>query len=228
MLRTKQALQNNADDFFKTTCVLITHNHSDHISYYPLRVLQEYGLDVYVHQDNIEQLKNMHFNGDKFKNLKLKQFKNTKFQIGDMSVRPFEVTHNPNFPTYGFEIFYEDKKAVIVTDFCRWDDIFSHFVDADFIFVESNHDLKLLELYYNPNSRFHMPNPQTGNLLVNVSKESKKHPKMVCLGHISSQRNKPAIAINETKRIFHEAGMKMKFDLLAAPLREAAETVRIG
>ena len=66
MHRTKQALQNYADNFFKTTSVLITHNHSDHISYYPLRVLQDYGLDVYVHQDNIEQLKNMHFNGDKF------------------------------------------------------------------------------------------------------------------------------------------------------------------
>lgn len=228
MLRTRQALQNNADDFFKTTCVLITHNHSDHISYYPLRVLQDYGVDVYVHQDNIEQLKAMHFNGDKFKSLRLKAFKSIKFQIGDMTVRPFEVTHNPNFPTYGFEIFCEDKKAVFVTDFCQWENIFEHFVDADFIFVESNHDLKLLELYYNPNSRFHMPNPQTANLLVNVVKEGKKQPKIICLGHISSQRNKPAIAINETKSFFSNAGMKMKFDLLAAPLTEPAEVVKIG
>ena len=227
MHRTKQALQNYSDDFFKHTSVLITHNHSDHISYYPLRVLQDCGLDVYVHQDNIDQLKNMHFNGDKFNSLKLKSFKNSKFQIGDIAIRPFEVTHNPHFPTFGFEICCEGKKAIFVTDFCRWENIFSHFVDADFIFVESNHDLKLLELYYNPNSLFHMPNPQTASLLVNVIKEGRKQPGIICLGHISSQRNKPAIAINETKRSFRDAGIRMKFELMAAPLTVPAEIARI-
>lgn len=227
MHRTRQVLQSYKDNAFQTVSVLITHNHSDHISYYPLRVLQKYGLDVYLHQDNIGQLKNTHFNGDRFKDLKLKPFKNTKFKIGDMTIKPFEVVHNPWFPTFGFEIYCEGKKAVFVTDFCEWDGIFSHFINADFIFVESNHDPKLLELYYNPNSLFHMSNPQTANLLVNVVKESKEAPQVVTLGHISSQRNEPKIAINEIKRSFCDAGLKIKFELLAAPLKQVAEIVTI-
>ena len=224
----EKALQNYADNFFQDTAVLITHNHSDHISYYPLRVMQDCGLDVYVHSDNIDQLKCIHFNGDKFTRLKIRPFKNKKFQIADMTIKPFEVVHNPYFPTYGFEIYCEDKKAVFVTDFCEWENIFSHFIDADFIFVESNHDPKLLQLYYNPNSLYHMPNPETGNLLVNCFKESKKKPQFVCLGHISSRRNKPSIAINETKRSFRKAGSEINFELLAAPLREAAELITIA
>jgi len=220
-------MQNFLNNGFPAPSVLITHNHSDHISYYPLRVLEEHGLDVYVHQDNIDQLKYNHFNGDKFTKLKIRPFKNKKFQIADMIILPFEVVHNPYYPTYGFEIYCQDKKAVFVTDFCDWVGIFDHFIDADFIFVESNHDLKLLELYYNPNSLFHMPNPETGNLLVNCFKESKKKPQLVCLGHISSQRNKPSIAVNETRCSFRNADLEMNFELLTAPLTEPAEAIRL-
>jgi len=227
MYRTREVLQNHIDSTFQPASVLITHTHSDHISYYPLRVLQEFGLPVYLNENCTEQLKSIHFNGDKFANLKLKPFKNREFEIGDMKIKPFEVIHNPWFPTYGFEIFHKDKKAVVVTDFCSWENIYEHFIDADFIFVESNHDLKLLELYYNPNSRFHMPNPQTGNLLVNAVKQSSKAPQIVMLGHISRQRNKPAIAVNETKKSFQDADIKMNFQLLAAPLLEAGEPVKL-
>jgi len=228
MKRTREVLNYNFNNrTAEINAALITHNHSDHISYYPLRVLEKYGTPVYIHEDNIEQLKDIHFNGHSFKDLKLKTFKNTKFTIGELTIKAFEVAHNPYFPTYGFEIFYKDKKVVIVTDFCEWDNIYSHFIDADFIFVESNHDLGLLELYYNPNSTFHMPNPETGNLLVNVVKESRKTPKLVMLGHISSQRNEAKIAVNEIKKSFRDAGVKMRFELLAAPLKKAGEVVEL-
>jgi phosphoribosyl 1,2-cyclic phosphodiesterase len=228
MKRTREVLNYQFNN--RTTRIdaaLITHNHSDHISHYPLRVLEKYGIPVYIHEDNIEQLKGIHFNGYKFKDLKLKPFINTKFTLGELTIKAFEVVHNPNFPTYGFEIFYNDKKVVIVTDLCEWENIYGHFIDADFIFVESNHDLGLLELYYNPNSMFHMPNPKTGNLLVNVVKESKKIPQVVMLGHISSQRNEAKIAINETKKSFKDAGLKMSFELLAAPLKDAGEVIEL-
>jgi phosphoribosyl 1,2-cyclic phosphodiesterase len=108
-----------------------------------------------------------------------------------------------------------------------WSSVFEYFVDADFIFVESNHDLELLEMYYNPNSQFHMPNPDTAELLVNVRKESRKAPQMVMLGHLSSQRNEPKIALQETQHAFRDAGIRMDFDLSAAPLREAGGIIRI-
>ena len=109
-----------------------------------------------------------------------------------------------------------------------WNSVFDHFVDADFIFVESNYDFELLRKYYNPNSKYHMPNPDTAELLVNVRKDSRNAPQVVMLGHLSSQRNETRIALKETKQAFREAGIKIDFDLKAAPLREVGEMVRIG
>jgi ribonuclease BN (tRNA processing enzyme) len=135
--------------------------------------------------------------------------------------------HHPHYPTYGYQIQCQGKKIVIVTDFLDWDPVFDYFVDADFIFVESNHDLELLERYYNPNSQFHMPNPDTAALLVNARKESRKAPQMIMLGHLSSQRNEPKIAMRETQNAFRDSETKIDFELKAAPLREVGEVVRI-
>lgn len=207
--------------------VLLSHTHTDHVGYYPLRVLEEYGLPVWLHEDCVDQLKNRHFLEYGFKDLCLSRFTSRPFSIGDFLIRPFFVPHMPGFPTCGFEIRAGDKKIIIATDFLDWSDVFDHFVDADFIFVESNHDLALLRKYFNPNSRFHLPNPQTAQLLVNVHQHSRKPAKTVMLGHISDQRNRPSIALQETKDAFLNAGMLMGFDLLAAPLKEPSRAVCI-
>jgi phosphoribosyl 1,2-cyclic phosphodiesterase len=226
MKRTRQALIPLIEQS-KIDSVLLTHVHSDHISYYPLRVLEELDISVHLSEDCADQLKEKHFNGYGFKHLKLRPCKNKKFTIGDFLIKPFEVSHNPGYATSGYEIFYQDVKAVIATDFYEWDSVFDKFMDADFIFVESNHDLGLLEKYYNPNSRYHLPNPKTAELLVNIFTEGRKVPRVIMLGHLSSQRNKPRLAITETTAAFKKAGVEMKFELMAAPLKQCCDVVKI-
>jgi phosphoribosyl 1,2-cyclic phosphodiesterase len=227
MKKTRQVLTRLFGDPSHIDSVLLTHIHGDHISYYPLRVLDEYGLSIRLHDESVNQLKDKHFNGYGFKNLNIRPFKSRKFTVGDFSIKPFEVVHNPYYPTYGYQIFYQDKMIVVVTDFCEWENVFDYFLDADFIFVESNHDLGLLKKNPNPNSRFHMPNPDAAKLLFNIVSESKKAPKTATLGHISSQRNEPDLALSETKDIFKEAGRKIGFKLFTAPLRESSEVIKI-
>ena len=227
MKRTRAALRAVLGDPTQIDSVLLTHTHSDHISYYPLRVLEDYGIDVRLHKDCVDQLKDKHYNDYGFKELKVAAFKKRAFTVGDLKIQPFEVQHNPVYPTYGFQIFYGDTKIVVATDFLDWTGVFDAFVDADFIFVESNHDRELLRRYYNPNSRFHMPNPETAQLLVQVQKESRTVPSAVMLGHLSSQRNEPSIALDETRRAFESAGVEPDFTLTAAPLREIGPPVRI-
>lgn len=72
-----------------------------------------------------------------------------------------------------------------------------------------------------------MPNPGTANLLFEVVSESRKEPGTVMLGHISSQRNEPVLAVGETRSVFDEAGKNVEFELLTAPLRECGEIVKI-
>ena len=133
MKRTRRTLSHLFGDPARVDSILLTHNHTDHISYYPLRVLEEYGHTIHLHDDCVDQLKDKHFNGYGFRGLNIKPFKNRKFTVGEFSIKPFEVSHNPYYPTYGYQIYCQDKKIVIVTDFCEWDNVLEYFLDADFI-----------------------------------------------------------------------------------------------
>lgn len=228
MSRTRALFQENFNSPKEVDAVIISHLHTDHISYYPLRVLEEYGCVVRVHRNSIEDLRRRHFNGDKLSSLRLKPFSNRQFKVGELRIKPFEIPHQPYHPTFGFVVQYEKRKIVIATDFYDWQDSLNHFIDADFIFVESNHNLELLELYFNPNSLFHMSNPETGRLLCSARKLSRRAPEAVMLGHISSQRNEAHLAIEELRNRFDKEGMKIDFELFVAPLYEESEVVEIG
>ncbi|MBN1123539.1 MAG: MBL fold metallo-hydrolase [Sedimentisphaerales bacterium] len=232
MKRCRTAFREHMNNPVDHQAVLLSHVHSDHISYYPLRVLEEMRIPVYVHNGSVALLRDKHFNGNNFTGLNLQTFDKDAFSVGQFIVEPIEVVHHPWYPTFGFVIHYQTAhrqyKVVTITDFCQWQDVVRQLADADFVFIESNHDLELLEIYYNPNSRFHMPNPETARLLCEARRQSIRPFETVMLGHISSQRNRASIALEETRRAFAEMELDLDFPLLAAPLREPSETVIIA
>jgi phosphoribosyl 1,2-cyclic phosphodiesterase len=228
MRRTREALKQNFVDPAAIDAVIISHMHSDHISYYPLRVFEEMGCPVRVHEASADQLEDKHFKDYGFSSLQVQLFGDASFKIGDLEIEPFEVSHNPCYPTYGFVVRYSKTKLVIATDFNNWQNCLEHFVDADFIFVESNHDVELLRRYYNPNSRFHMSNPRTAELVRTVRTNSKKAPQSVMLGHMSDQRNRADLALEQISNDFEQTGTELDFALCAAPLFEPSNAVMIG
>ncbi len=228
MKRTRQVLTQNLGDQLDIDAAVISHMHTDHIGYYSLRVLESLDVKVKVHESCLPQLKDKHFNGRGLSSLQLKPFSDSSFEVGDLSFQPFEVPHNPWYPTYGFVVRHNKSKIVIATDFSDWDGLVEHFVDADFIFVECNHDLGLLARYFNPNSRYHMPNPATGDLLCAARKCSTRPPQAVMLGHLSELRNRPDIALEEVASSFESHGLELDFPLMAAPRLEASEVVRVN
>jgi phosphoribosyl 1,2-cyclic phosphodiesterase len=207
--------------------VLISHLHSDHISHYPLRVLEDESIKLKVHKNCLEDLKNKYFREIGLTKLKLEEYDTQKFNVGDLVIEPFEIPHHPDYLTCGFVIYYNDKKIVIATDFKDWDGQLDYFVDADFIFVESNHDLELLRTHFNPNSLYHMPNPKTAQLLCTAVKKSKKIPKCIMLGHLSNQRNTPQIAIKEIKTAFKKNCIDNDLKLMTAPPYEKSEIINL-
>jgi hypothetical protein len=48
------------------------------------------------------------------------------------------------------------------------------------------------------------------------------------LGHLSLQRNEPHIALAETRKAFIDTGMKLDFELLAAPRSDSSVEVKIS
>ena len=132
----------------KIDAVLVTHAHGDHINYSSLRVIEQRGIPLYIHARCLPQLIENHYQGRNFENLNIELFSSDHFQIGDLVIQPVEVPHAPSHYTCGFVINYNEDsrwyKLVFATDFSDSLPLFEHCIDADFIYIESNHDLKML------------------------------------------------------------------------------------
>ena len=161
----------------------------------------------------------------------LHAFSDGAFRAGDFDITPMEVPHEPGVPNFGFVICHGQgrrrRKIVICTDFYNYSDVLPHFINADFIFVESNHDPNLLRKYPNYASQFHLSNPKTAWLLYHVVRQSEKPPQSVMLGHLSHERNRKKLALGMVEEVFDRQYMDMEFDLLAAPLYKPSKTIRI-
>jgi phosphoribosyl 1,2-cyclic phosphodiesterase len=232
MRRTREVLETNLKDPRHVDAVIISHMHGDHINHHSLRVIEEYGLTVWVYERCLNQLKGKHFNGHKFRSMDLKTFSDTPLTIGDLWIQPFEVPHQPTHLNCGFAVRYKEnmvwKSAVIITDFHNGSGALGYLIDSDFIFLESNHDPDLLARYFNPNSRFHLSNPKSAELLHTAYIQSSKKPKTVMLGHLSSQRNTEQYALKEVQGLFQKNGTAMDFQLCTAPLQASSVPVEIA
>jgi len=227
MKQTREILSQNIKNPKDIDLILVSHLHSDHISFYPMRVIEEHEIKLKVHSGCFDELKNRHFRSYGLANLKVETYYTQKFSVKDLVIEPFEIPHNPYFLTCGFVIYHNDKKIVIATDFRDARNVTDYFKDADFIFIEANHDLQLLRQFPNPNSRFHLPNPKTGAFLSEVITKSKKTPAAVMLGHLSNERNRPHLAIKEIKTAFKKTGIDDDLKVTAAPPYQSSEIVEL-
>ena len=190
--------------------VIVSHLHSDHINYSSLRVLESHGVPLYVYHEDLEGLRGRHFKQHTFDDLSIQPFGQGRLHIGDLAITPFQVPHVGPFSTFGFELGRGDGattvRAVVATDLWDWDDVASRFHNADFIYVESNHDPELLRRYPNPNSRFHLRNEKCAWLLRQAFDSSQFLPVAVTLGHLSEERNDPEVARVTTQAVLEDAG----------------------
>jgi phosphoribosyl 1,2-cyclic phosphodiesterase len=216
---------------FKIDGICVSHTHSDHINYSALRICQQHRIPLYIHERSLAQLGEKHYNGYRFDDLILKPF-TSGFDIGDLSIEPIELRHEPLHATFGFVINYGSngscRKLVAATDFTTGGvALLESLIDADLIFIESNHDPKLLRENPNYASCFHMPNHATAQLLFDARLKSKKPPQAVMLGHLSEKRNREEIALKTVESTFAACDRKIDFTLLAAPRHKASPVITL-
>ena len=209
--------------------VLITHDHADHVKsvgsfscefHVPVYATKEvhHGIDHnYCIQKKVEH------------DLKRYIVVNEMLQIGDFQIRPFPVPHDAS-DNVGYEIQAEGVTFVIITDVGTiTDDIRESISHANYLVIEANHDLEMVQ--QGPYPEFlkkrilsgsgHLSNVDCGHALAENMTEQ-LHRVWLC--HLSEENNHPELARKTVETILRSYGIIPGKDLELEVLRRQMPT----
>ena len=172
--------------------IIITHEHRDHMSGLRVFLNRNPGVKVYLTKGTMDGL-------DKDTRAVITNFEfitsEVTFEIDNLSIYPMLISHDANEPI-GLVIKTKDKKAVFVTDTGYiHKDYFPIISNADFYYLESNHDeIMLMETWKRPHhlkmrilsERGHLSNNEATRVLNDVIQTKKA---VWAVAHISEDCN---------------------------------------
>jgi phosphoribosyl 1,2-cyclic phosphodiesterase len=124
-----------------------------------------------------------------------------RLQIGDIEIIPFAIPHDAADPV-GYAFRANGVKVVIVTDLGYLPELVKHHLrEADFLILESNHDLEMLKVGPYPWYIKQRVMSRTGHLSNSIVSEFLADAELfdararhLVLAHISEQNNTPDLA----------------------------------
>lgn len=178
--------------------ILITHEHSDHIS--GLGVLaRKYEIPIYATRGTITAIrrtKNLgNLDDDLFREIK----EDSKFTIKDLTVNPMRISHDAAQPA-AYRFSYGSQKVAVCTDLGIYNDYTVECLKGmDALLIEANHDVNMLQVgpypYYLKQrilgDRGHLSNENSGRLLSRILHDRLQ---TIVLGHLSKENNLPELA----------------------------------
>lgn len=185
--------------------VLITHEHSDHISGLA-RLAQKLRIPVYLSALTRAALPP----GAELPAVELIE-PGQRFAIGDLTVEPFTIPHDAVDPV-AFRFAAEGLQLIVATDLGYLPENVKHFLrGCHCMVVESNHDLEMLKNGPYPwyvKQRVmartgHLSNASLGEFLRN---EFDGQAQVLVLAHLSEQNNHPQIARMEAAAALEQRG----------------------
>ena len=183
--------------------ILITHEHSDHIK--GLGVFsRKYEIPIYATPGTIAGIKESSSLGKMPEGLLHPIKADHPFQLGELDVHPFAISHDANEPS-GYRIENEKKSVAVATDLGVYDDYtVEHLSDLNAVVLEANHDIHMLEVGPYPyplkrrvmGDRGHLSNELSGKLLCDILHDDLQY---VVLGHLSKENNYEELAYETVK-----------------------------
>ena len=183
--------------------LLITHEHSDHIGGVGV-LARRYGLPIYGTFGTIQAIRNSKTLGNIDEGLFHVVRPDEDFQIGNLTVTPFSISHDAADPV-AYTVRDDRAKVAVCTDTGMYNDyIISHLKGVDALLLEANHDIHMLEVGSYPyplkqrilSDHGHLSNEASGQLLTKVLHDDMKH---ILLGHLSQENNYPDLAYETVK-----------------------------
>jgi len=178
--------------------ILITHEHSDHIS--GLGILaRKYHIPIYGTYETLKAIQKVKSLGAVPEELYHSILPDKSFYINDICVEPFSTSHDASNPVC-YTMQAEGHKVGVATDLGTYDDyIVSKLEGSDLLLLEANHDVNMLMVGKYPyylkqrilGDRGHLSNDTSADLISKLI-----HPRLqyVALAHLSKENNYEELA----------------------------------
>lgn len=200
MRRIKDSLAHKGLTMREIGGVLITHEHSDHIS--GLKMLMKYhDFPVYAPRTVASHLRGLL--PDIEERLRIVPV-GEDFSIGTLRLRAFHTSHDTD-ESVGYRISGSAVFALATDTGCVTDEIRQELFGADCVLIESNHDEQLLcdgpyPFYLKRrilSDRGHLSNKCCAEFARELARQGTKK---IILGHLSCTNNEPRLAVSETEK----------------------------
>ena len=196
-------------------CIFVTHEHGDHVKGAGI-LSRRFNIPIYA---NDKTWTGMEENIGKMKVENIKIFDtNSDFELGDLGVLPFDISHDAAEPV-GYSFYNKSKKISIVTDTgCIDSDIKNYIKNSNLLMIESNHDKDMLKMGSYPwylkqrvSGEFgHLSNEDAGNVISQVISGNNEN---ILLAHLSKENNFPELAHQTVANILNEKGLDLSRDI---------------
>ena len=190
----------------RVDAILISHEHTDHCSGLG-QMQREWACPAYLTEPTHREILKMFAeeSGKPVKKAAVERVQyiraGVKFEIGDIEITPFAIPHDAADPV-GYAFRSNGTKVAIVTDLGYLPELVKHHLrDADFLILESNHDLEMLKVGPYPwyikqrvmSRTGHLSNTIVSEFLADAEVFDGRAQHLV-LAHLSEQNNNPDVA----------------------------------
>lgn len=196
--RVNEGLHGIGLDISDISAILVTHEHADHIDGLGV-LLRKNNIPVYASKGTIQGIKGYTKLG-RLDDVEFHEIaEDEDFSISDLNIHSVRISHDALQPL-AYTVANGDCRCGVVTDLGVYDDyIVSNFQNLNAILLESNHDVRMLEVGAYPyqlkrrilSDKGHLSNEAAGRLLDRLLNPQMK---AVLLGHLSHENNYPQLA----------------------------------
>lgn len=199
------------------SALLITHEHSDHISAAGV-LARKYRWPIYATEGTWAAMQRKL--GEIPKACVRTFTAGEDFYLGDFGVMPFAIPHDAADPV-GYRLYSGGISIATATDLGHFSkDVAQRIAGAGLVLLESNHDPDMLQR--NPHytaalkkrilgKRGHLSNDCCADALIRLIESGVRQ---VILGHLSGENNTPELALNTSLRRLEREGIRVGEDVL--------------
>ncbi len=186
--------------------LLITHEHSDHVSGAGI-LSRRFDIPIYATEETFDAM-----SVGPIKDTNINTITPGKeFSIGDVGVNSFGVSHDAKKPV-GYYFSLSDGKFSSLTDTgVITQDIYDCVKDSKYMILESNHDVDMLQFGGYPYPLKQRILGKTGHLSNNIAaamsaQMMENGAERIMLGHLSNENNTPEIAYKTAENALTQKG----------------------